>query len=75
LSRIESGRRVFAEGAFFDHDDVNTAPQGCFRRAQAGQAAAGDQEIAGQAFIGGGRRREFLRPPGRKPNFAACVHT
>ena len=59
LSRIEPGRRILPEGALLDHDDIEPAAQRRFRRAQTGQAAPGDQEIAGQALIGAGRWRKL----------------
>ncbi len=55
LPGIEAGRGLFPEHTFFDHHHIEAAPDCCFRRAQAGKAPAGDQEVAGQAFIGGGR--------------------
>jgi hypothetical protein len=55
LTRAEPGRRLFAVDAFFDHDDVESASDRRVGRAEPGKAAARDQEIAGQIFVGGCR--------------------
>ncbi len=53
LARTEPGCRLFAVDAFFDHDDVEPASDRRVGRAEPGKAAARDQEVAGQIFVGG----------------------
>src|SRR5215831_12635883 len=58
LPRIESRRRLLAEHALFDHDDVYALTHRCFCGTEARKAASNNQELAGQIFrrTGGGRK-------------------